>query len=60
MSLDLGPIEKRAIIFQNFIADCTAPFTVAIVTDAIAGAVAPAAILPGRGVCLEYQQIPCS
>ena len=56
----MDPIEKRAIIFQNLIADCTAPFTVAIVTDAIAGAVAPAAILPGRGVCLEYQQLPCS
>ena len=56
----MGPIEKRGIIFQNLIADCTAPFTVQIVTDAIAGAVAPAAILPGRGVCLEYQQLPCS
>ena len=22
--------------------------------------VAPAAILPGRGVCLEYQQLPCA
>ena len=56
----MDPIERRAIIFQNLIADCTAPFTVAIVTDAIAGGVAPAAILPGRGVCLEYQQLPCS
>ena len=56
----MGPIEKRGIIFQNLIADCTAPFTVQIVTDAIAGAVAPAAILPGRGVCLEYTQLPCS
>ena len=48
------------MIFHNLIADCTSPFTVQIVTDAIAGAVAPAAILPGRGVCLEYQQLPCA
>merc|ERR1712156_906867 len=44
------------------ICDCTAPFQVAIVTDAMtdAGDAATANLLPSRGVCLEWTQIPCT
>jgi len=45
------------------ICDCTAPFSVGIVTDAAADDVAAANmnnVAPSRGVCLEWTQIPCS
>jgi len=41
------------------VCDCTAPFIVNIVTDQALDTVAATAALPSRGVCLEYQQIPC-
>ena len=58
--------------FSFFFLDCTAPFIVGIVTDAIPGndandqVEAEAAPVPAmglktqRGVCLEYKQIPCN
>jgi len=39
------------------VCDCTRPFEVNFFTDAIADAMA--AVLPNRGVCLEYTQLPC-
>jgi len=46
------------------ICDCTAPFMVGIVTDALTDLAPPDAItaniLQSRGVCLEWSQIPCS
>ena len=40
--------------------DCTAPFIVQIVTDAVPGAGDQMATKVQRGVCLEYKQIPCN
>ena len=39
------------------VCDCTAPFNVQIVTDALADPQSAARI--NRGVCLNYRQIPC-
>ena len=45
------------MIMTCFFLDCTRPFEVNFFTDAIADAMA--AVLPNRGVCLEYTQLPC-
>jgi len=44
------------------ICDCTAPYAVGIVTDAMTDTpdATTANILQSRGVCLEWSQIPCS
>ena len=47
------------LIFLHLIADCTAPFIVDVFTDATIDGVAPTAAAPARGLCLEYQQLPC-
>ena len=46
-------------IFVIFITDCTAPFTVGVVTDAIDETDNSAPAVGARGLCLEYTQIPC-
>ena len=42
-----------------FFTDCTAPFTVGVVTDAIDETDNSAPAVGARGLCLEYTQIPC-
>ena len=54
-SIILGPVIM--IMTYLFVLDCTRPFEVNFFTDAIADAMA--AVLPNRGVCLEYTQLPC-
>ena len=46
-----------SISLYNLISDCVPPFNVQIYTDSTKGI---AAILTQRGVCLEYEQRPCS
>ena len=53
-----------SVVFHFIFLDCTAPFIVGIVTDAVPGAGDQVANDMGmkvqRGVCLEYKQIPCN
>ena len=42
------------------IKDCTAPFEVGVVTDAIPDATATADVNEASGICLTYTQEPCS
>ena len=51
--------ELNSVTFLLLIADCTAPFIVDVFTDATIDGVAPTAAAPARGLCLEYQQLPC-
>jgi len=50
---------EAAELAQTRLCDCTAPFTIDIFTDATIDGVAPVAAAPARGLCLEYQQLPC-
>lgn len=50
---------EASTLAQTRLCDCTAPFTIDIFTDATIDGVAPAADAPARGLCLEYQQLPC-
>lgn len=49
---------------HNLLVDCTPPFEIGIRTNSPNAANdnqdANAAMIPNRGVCLEYNQIPCS
>jgi len=51
-------VEASALA-QTRLCDCTAPFIVDVFTDATIDGVAPTAAAPARGLCLEYQQLPC-
>ena len=54
------PIFGQCILRPfTFFTDCTAPFTVGVVTDAIDEADNSAPAVGARGICLEYTQIPC-
>jgi len=55
-----GGIAKTIANFgESTACDCTAPFTVGVVTDAIDEADNSAPAVGARGICLEYTQIPC-
>lgn len=56
----LNPVKESET--DVAICDCTAPFSVQIVTDALADigtAAGPNTVDNSRGVCLEWTQIPC-
>lgn len=53
----LSPVTKG--LQTSPICTCEAPFRVGIVTNAAADAIAIAGTLADRGVCLNYQMLPC-
>ena len=52
-------LDSAFYVHLLFFTDCTAPFTVGVVTDAIDEADNSAPAVGARGICLEYTQIPC-
>jgi len=57
-----GAIFSAEILSEipaTVICDCTTPFIVQVYTEDTVAAIAPAAGAEARGLCLEYQQLPC-
>lgn len=53
-------LAKQQLLKPNYnFTDCTAPFTVTLVTDDAADAAVPTDLAMTQGLCLEYMQVPC-
>ena len=52
----LNPITAKKVNIP--ICDCTPPFSVGIFTDSWGDA--QSAMVPNRGICLNYRQLPCT